>query len=192
MRRERRQHARRAKSIRLRFDADGEEHRAVTATVSPTGAFVKASYIPERGATVTFREVYNHHARIFLRGEVSWVLATPTLDRPDTGFGLRLIEVFTQDDPGALEEFLRYFDPALATPIDIQYEERPNGVCAVYRFEAREVQEPAEAQPVAEAPEDDDLEELATVDLANELARLDREQARSAPPPPRAPAAPSP
>jgi len=182
MRRERRQHARRAKSIRLRFEADGEEHRAVTATVSPTGAFVKAAYVPPAGTTITFREVYNHGARIQLRGEVSWVLAEASLVQPDTGFGLRLIEVFTQDDPAALEEFLRYFDPDLPAPLDIQFEERPSGVCAVYRFDERAGNEPpgSSSRPNEES-ENGELEELATVDLSSELARLDREQARRAP-----------
>jgi hypothetical protein len=195
--RDRRLHSRRAKSIRLRFHAEGEEHRAVTTTVSPGGAFVKAAFVPTPGTTVTFREVYNHGARIFLRGEVAWVLDEPTLDRPDVGFGLRFIELFTQDDPGTLEEFLRYLDPGLEPPIDIQYEERPSGVFAVYRFTGENAddegdQEAADgARTAKDAPGGDDLEDATTIDLANELARLEREQARTESPAAGSPAAPA-
>lgn len=193
--RERRLHSRRAKSIRLRFHAEGEEHRAVTTTVSPGGAFVKAAYVPTPGTTVTFREVYNHGARIFLRGEIAWVLDEPTLDRPDTGFGLRFIELFTQDDPGTLEEFLRYLDPGLEPPIDIQYEERPSGVFAVYRFTGEHDDEGDRPVDVGGTRRDaagrDELEDATTIDLANELARLEREQARTESPTPEPPAAPT-
>ncbi len=170
---DRRRFTRRIKSIRFRFTADGEERRAVTTTVGPGGAFLKASYIPRVGTTLTLHEVYNRGApEILLRAEVRWTVTDPTLERPDTGFGVAFLELFTREDPSTLEDFLRYLAPDLHTP-DIQFEERSDGVYAVYRF-AGDASLPLGGAQLHE-PESLDEEELPSVDLERELARLERE-----------------
>lgn len=191
-RRERRRAERRTRSVRLRFVTEGEEHRAVTTSVSATGAFVKAAHIPLVGARLTLREVYNAAgAHLRLVGEVMWTLPEPALDRPDTGFGLRFIELATREDPSAIEDFVRYLDPATPAPIPVDYEERADGVFAVHRFDPSADADVPEPSEHAAEPE---FEEVVTVDLARELDRLDREQARAETTAgdPRAPSSPAP
>lgn len=178
-RRERRRAERRTRSIRLRFVADGEEHRAVTTSVSATGAFVKAAHVPQVGARLTLREVYNaagSHLRLV--GEVMWTLPEPALDRPDTGFGLRFIELATREDPAAIGDFVRYLDPTARAPVAIDYEERAQGVFAVHRFDPS-AEDDVGALAGGEEALEPEFEEVVTIDLARELDRLDREQART-------------
>lgn len=166
---DRRRYVRRARSIRLRFELAGEEHRCVTTTVSPGGAQIKAAHVPERGAMVVFREVYNPGAPvIFIRGQVRWDSPVATLDHPETGFGIRFVEFFTREDPQALEDFLLYIDPDMPSAPEIQFEERADGVYAVHRFRDER------AAGGASDPLEPDLgpEELVSVDLEGELRRL--------------------
>lgn len=173
---DRRRYVRRARSIRMRFELAGEEHRCVTTTVSPGGAQVKAAYIPERGAMVVFREVYNPGAPvIYIRGQVRWRSPPASLDQPDTGFGVRFVELFTRDDPQALEDFLLYIDPDMPRPPELAFEERTDGVYVVYRFPEERA---AEAAALAE-PELGE-EELLAVDLEGELRRLAAREERPA------------
>lgn len=174
---DKRRYPRRAKSIRFRFEHDGDLHFGVTTGVSLAGAFVKASHVPGKGAVLVLEERFNPDGvTIALRGEVVWTLDAPTLERPDTGFGFRFSEAFTRADPGLLEDFLRALDPAFraANGGEIAYEERATGVHAVFRF-------PTSAGPTT--PEDHvgphEPDEPHVVDLARELERLSREEARS-------------
>jgi len=177
MGRERRRYERRARSIRLRFEADGEEHRAVTTTVSPGGAFVKAAFVPVEGTRLTFREVYTQGGpTIFIQGEVRWTVPRPTLARPDTGFGLRFISMYTRDDPSSLEDFLAYVDPDRPEPPIIDFEERKDGVYAVHHFDDDRVATTTRDASSA----DGELEELPAVDLAREVDRLARGEERVA------------
>jgi len=174
---DKRRFPRRAKSLRFRFDHDDEVHFAVTTSVSLSGAFLKASHVPRPGAVLVLEERFNPDGvTISIRGEVVWCIEQPSLERPDTGFGFRFLELFTRADPGLLEDFLRALDPAfsVATGGEIAYEERASGVHAVFRFPTVEP-DPNRHPHVAPttAPED-----APVVDLARELERLSREEAR--------------
>jgi hypothetical protein len=170
---ERRLAIRRPKQIRFRFTALANEHRAVTTTVSRIGAFAKASYVPGVGTTVTLEEVYGRGtARLWLRAEVTQAVETPTLEQSETGFGMRFIEAYTQDDPLALEEFIRYLDPAMTEMPSVTFEERKDGIFSVHRFEY--VDDPEMMASATEAPPEP-AEELFELDLTAELDRLERE-----------------
>src|SRR5262245_16672023 len=114
---EKRRFPRRAKSIRFRFEHAGDQHRAVTTFVSLSGAYLKASYVPKPGTLLTLVERFNSEGvEISLRGEVMWAQDEPTLERPETGFGIRFIELATRADPGHLEDFLKALDPTQPLP----------------------------------------------------------------------------
>ncbi|MCC6621154.1 MAG: PilZ domain-containing protein [Deltaproteobacteria bacterium] len=176
---DKRRFPRRAKSLRFRFEHDGELHPCVTTSVSLSGAFVKAAHVPQVGTILVLDERFNPDGvTISIRGEVVWSIDHPTLERPDTGFGFRFLELFTRADPGMLEDFLRALDPAysVATGGEIAYEERANGVHAVFRFPY------VDADPSSYGPDSDDsieLEDAPVIDLASELERLSREEARA-------------
>jgi hypothetical protein len=132
---DKRQHPRRARSLRFTFEHDGEEHFAVSTIVSIGGAFLKASRPPRHGTLITLRERFSPSNRpVVIRAEVVWTSHAPTLERPDTGLGVRFIEATTDGDPGQLEDFLRGLDPGF-DGAGIDYEERPSGALAVYRFD---------------------------------------------------------
>jgi hypothetical protein len=187
---DKRRYPRRAKSIRFRFEQGGDQHFAVSTLVSLSGAFLKASHIPKKGTVLTLLERFNPDAiDLYLRGQVVWTHETPSLEHPDTGFGLRFIELSTRADPAHIEEFLRALDPSnpeVRSP-EIHFEERAQGAYAVYRFATGPI------EPEAFAPEEPgflEQDEPAVVDLDRELDRMTREDARgrSTPPPPLAPA----
>lgn len=191
---DKRRFPRRAKSIRFRFEQGGDEHYAVSTLVSLSGAFLKASHIPKKGTVLTLVERFNPDAiDLYLRGQVVWTLETPSLEHPDTGFGVRFIELATRADPAHIEEFLRALDPSspeVRSP-EIHFEERAQGAHAVYRFATGPI------EPEAFAPEEPgflEQDEPAVVDLDRELDRMTREDARGqgAPPPPTREPAPRP
>jgi hypothetical protein len=129
--RSRRRHAR---SIRFAFETGDEDHLAVTTIVSLGGAFLKASHIPRPGTLVNLIERFSPSGKpVTVRAEVVWTSSHPTLERPDTGFGVRFIEASTRADPSHLEEFLRILDPTYDGAL-ITFEERPLGAHVVYRF----------------------------------------------------------
>jgi len=179
-----RRYTRRAKSIRFRFDHAGDQHRAVSTIVSLGGAFLRASHIPKTGTILNLLERFNPDGvDMALRCEVVWLQHEPSLERPDTGFGVRFVEAITRADPSNLEDFLRGLDPTLTT-FDISFEERANGAFAVYRFPA------ADLDPTLFRYDEHgfaDLDEPAIIDLDRELERLGREEQRlslnTSPPP---------
>jgi len=182
-RQDKRRFPRRAKSIRFRFEHEGDVHFAVTTTVSLSGAFLKASHVPRPGTVLVLDERFNSDGvAISMRGEVVWVADRPSLERPDTGFGFRFFELFTKADPGLLEDFLRALDPAfrVATGGEIAYEERASGVHAVFRFPFVDAEPGAYSDEPANTYEPDDPH---VVDLDRELERLSREEARMGIPP---------
>lgn len=174
---EKRRFARRAKSVRFRFEHAGDQHFAVTTFVSLSGAYLKASHVPRPGTLLTLYERFNPDGvEIALRGEVMWSQDEATLERPETGFGLRFIELSTRADPGHLEDFLRALDPTRGAHA-IQFEERANGAHAVFHFPLAELD-------AALYKEEDEagfavLDEPVVVDLDRELDRLTREDARN-------------
>lgn len=189
-RQDKRRYPRRAKSIRFRFEHDGDTHFAVSTSVSLSGAFLKAARVPRVGTVLVLEERFNPEGvAIAVRGEVVWAIDEPTLDRPDTGFGFRFFELFTRADPGLLEDFLRALDPAfrVATGGEITYEERASGVHAVFRFPYIEVDID---QFAAEVDDRIEPEEAHVIDLDRELERLSREEARMGLEPPSLPAIP--
>ncbi len=172
---DKRRYTRRAKSIRFRFDHAGDQHRAVSTVVSLGGAFLRASHIPKSGTVLNLLERFNPDGvDIAIRCEVVWLQDVPTLERPDTGFGVRFVEAVTRADPSNLEDFLRGLDPTL-TSFDISFEERANGAFAVYRFPAVDI------DPSIFRDDEHgfaDLDEPAIIDLDRELERLGREERR--------------
>lgn len=173
---EKRRFPRRAKSIRFRFEAGGDQHYAVTTFVSLSGAYMKASYVPRPGTLLTLIERFNADAvELALRGEVMWTQDDATLERPETGFGVRFIELATRADPGHVEDFLKSLDPTRIVA-EIEFEERANGAHAVYRFPVTELDPEAYKEEEAGFAE---LDEPVIVDLDRELDRLDRQDVRS-------------
>jgi hypothetical protein len=172
-----RRYTRRAKSIRFRFDHAGDQHRAVSTVVSLGGAFLRASHIPKSGTVLNLLERFNPDGvDIAIRCEVVWLQDEPSLERPDTGFGVRFVEAVTRADPSNLEDFLRGLDPTL-TSFDISFEERANGAFAVYRFPSVDI------DPSIFRDDEHgfaDLDEPAIIDLDRELERLGREERRIA------------
>ncbi len=168
VRQEQRRYPRRAKSIRFAFTHHGDSHRAVTTSVSLSGAFARASIVPEDGTTLVLEELYAPTSQpLYVKAEVMWGHSLPTLVDPDTGFGLRFVEVYTQGDPHNIEEFLRVLDPSCTQSLDdINFEERSQGVVAAYTFDHSD----AEAQLDPEGTSEDEA-----IDLAQELDRLDEE-----------------
>jgi len=173
---EKRRFPRRAKSIRFRFEAGGDQHYAVTTFVSLSGAYMKASYVPRPGTLVTLIERFNADAvELAVRGEVMWTQDDATLERPETGFGVRFIELATRADPGHVEDFLKSLDPTRIVA-EIEFEERANGAHAVYRFPVTELDPEAYREEEAGFS---DLDEPVIVDLDRELDRLDRQEGRN-------------
>lgn len=177
-RHDKRRFPRRAKSIRFRFEHEGDIHFAVSTSVSLSGAFLKAAHVPRPGTVIVMEERFDPDGvAISVRGEVVWVIDEPTLERPDTGFGFRFFELFTRADPGLLEDFLRALDPAfrVATGGEITYEERASGVHAVFRFPLAPVDTDGYGggQTGRSEPEDPHV-----IDLDRELDRLRREERR--------------
>ncbi len=129
-----RSHRRRARSIRFAFETAEEDHFAVTTIVSLGGAFLKASHIPRPGTLLNLVERFSPSRHpVTLRVEVVWTSSHATLERPDTGFGVRFIEASTRADPSQLEDFLRILDPSFDGGL-LTFEERALGAHAVYRF----------------------------------------------------------
>lgn len=174
---EKRRFPRRAKSIRFRFELAGEQHYAVTTFVSIAGAYMKASCVPRPGTLLTLYERFNADMiELALRGEVMWCQDEASLERPETGFGLRFIELATRADPGHLEDFLKALDPA--RPIGhIAFEERANGAHAVYRFPMIELE-----RELYREEDSADLDDLVALDLEREIDRLDEVAPVGAPP----------
>lgn len=169
---ERRRFSRRAKSIRTWFEHAGEQHRAVTTIVGLGGAFFKASHLPRPGTVLTMHERFKAEGGgVSLRCEVIWLSDQPSLERPDTGFGVRFLEAVTRADPASLEEFLSGLHEGRA--YEIAMEERAHGVYSVYRFPSDQ------AAPTAEGEHDfAEQDEPAIIDLQGELDRLGREERR--------------
>ncbi|MEZ4268375.1 MAG: PilZ domain-containing protein [Myxococcota bacterium] len=127
--------SRRARAMRFRFDFAGEEHRAISTNVSATGAFLKSSQVPPAGTVVTLREVSRGPSEraIRVRGEVVWCHARPTLDEPETGFGMQLVAAWSPvGDEQHLAEFLRAMAPLADT--ELMTKERDGHRVTVYRF----------------------------------------------------------
>lgn len=184
---EKRRFPRRAKSIRFRFDHQGDQHRAVSTFVSRSGAFLKSSHVPRPGTLLTLVERFNAEGiDLSVRGEVMWTRDEPTLEQPDTGFGFRFIELATRADPSHLEEFLKALDPTAPTPV-IAFEERATGAHAVYRFPLAELDPQAYRE---DEPGFLEIDDPVIVDLDRELDRLSREERNRGPSAPEA--APSP
>lgn len=121
--------------MRFRFDFAGEEHRAISTNVSATGTFLKSSQVPPPGTIVTLREVSGGPSEraIRVRGEVVWCHAKPTLDEPETGFGMQLVAAWSPvGDEAHLAEFLRAMT-SLTAP-ELMTKERDGHRVTVYRF----------------------------------------------------------
>jgi hypothetical protein len=121
--------------MRFRFDFAGEEHRAISTNVSATGTFLKSSQVPPPGTVVTLREVSRGPSEraIRVRGEVVWCHAKPTLDEPETGFGMQLVAAWSPvGDEQHLAEFLRAMTPLTAP--ELMTKERDGHRVTVYRF----------------------------------------------------------
>lgn len=163
---------RRPAMIRFRFDAGGQEHRAVATNVSPSGAFLKASEVPAKGTHVTLREfIRGNRMGVRVRGEVVWTIPRASLETPETGYAIQFIEAFSVGDPGPLEEFIRMVAPGVSP--EIGSEDRNGQQCSVYRFPS-----PQTEPPTVERISGDAFDVLPEVDLASELDRLEREQRR--------------
>ncbi len=121
--------------MRFRFDFAGEEHRAISTNVSATGTFLKSSQVPPPGTVVTLREVSRGPSEraIRVRGEVVWCHAKPTLDEPETGFGMQMVAAWSPvGDEQHLAEFLRAMTPL--TEPELMTKERDGHRVTVYRF----------------------------------------------------------
>ncbi|MGM0578752.1 MAG: PilZ domain-containing protein [Myxococcota bacterium] len=162
--------ARRAKAIRFRFRAEGEDHRAVTVNVSATGAFLKASAVPQRGALVVLEELGQDRGRaVRLRGEVRWCIDRPTLDRPEPGFGLQFIAAWSPDgDEARLREFLGVLSPESEPEVVVR--ERDGVRVALHRFPP--IDDGEEEQP---SPGDAEQPAFESIDLDTELRHLEEE-----------------
>ncbi len=160
-----RQFTRRARSIRFRFDGAGDEQRAVATNVSPAGAFLKASWVPERGQQIVLREIVRGNTDLGVRvaSQVVWTIPRPTLQNPEIGYAVQFVEAYTTGDPQPLKDFLAQVSPGLVPRL--QTADREGRPASVYRFEA-------EAAQRGRTQRED--EELHAVDLHKELARLDR------------------
>jgi len=168
---EKRRFPRRAKSLRFRFEHAGDQHYAVTTFVSLSGAYMKASHVPRPGTLLTLVERFNADGvDLALRGEVMWTQDEATLERQETGFGLRFIELATRADPGHIEDFMKALDPTRPVA-EIEFDERSNGAHAVYRFPVTELDPEFYKEEEAGFAE---LDEPIVVDLDRELDRLDR------------------
>lgn len=167
---ERRRFPRRAKSLRMWFEHAEEHHRAVSTVVGLGGAFFKASHLPHPGAILTLHERFKTEGGgVSLRCEVVWLADRPSLERPDTGIGVRFLEAVTRADPANLEEFLLGLGDDRA--FEIALEERAHGAYSVYRFPTDE------ALPIPEVEHDfTEHDEPAVIDLQRELDRLGREE----------------
>lgn len=168
---DKRRFPRRAKSIRFRFDHADDRHFAVSTMVSIGGAYLKASHLPPVQTALTLVERFKADGgHVTIRCEVVWHQDRPTLERPETGFGVRFIEAVTRADPANLEEFLIGLDPNIQAP-HIALEERAQGVYSVYRF-------PSSSDRMDDdEPDFTSQDEPDIVDLAGELERLRREEA---------------
>jgi hypothetical protein len=154
--------------MRFRFDFAGEEHRAISTNVSATGTFLKSSQVPPPGTVVTLREVSRSPSEraIRVRGEVVWCHARPTLDEPETGFGMQLVAAWSPvGDEQHLAEFLRAMLPS-GEP-ELMTKERDGHRVTVYRF--------ATPEEVSELDEDEDAEdtEFEGIDMERALDRYD-------------------
>lgn len=167
---ERRRFPRRAKSLRVWFEHADEQHRAVSTVVGLGGAFFKASHLPQPGSILTLHERFKvDGGGVSLRCEVVWLADRPTLERPDTGFGVRFLEAVTRADPSNLEEFLLGLGDERT--FEIALEERAHGAYSVFRFPTDE------ALPAPEVEHDfTEHDEPAVIDLQRELDRLGREE----------------
>jgi hypothetical protein len=173
---DKRRFPRRAKSIRFRFEHAGDQHFAVSTFVSLAGAYLKAAHVPRPGTLLSMTERFNADGvELCLRGEVMWVQDDATLERPETGFGLRFIELATRADPSYVEDFLKALDPT-RNITEIEFEERANGAHAVYRFPVWELDPEAYREEEAGFG---DFDDPVAMDLDRELDRLGREDARN-------------
>lgn len=155
--------------MRFRFDFAGDEHRAISTNVSATGTFVKASLVPPQGTIVTLREVYGGppERAIRMRGEVIWVRPRPTLDEPETGFGVQLVAAWSPvGDEEHLAEFLRSITPT-GTP-ELMTKERDGHRVTVFRFPT-----PDEAAGEEEDSSEDESTEFEGIDLEHAMDRYD-------------------
>lgn len=167
---ERRRFPRRAKSLRVWFEHADEQHHAVSTVVGLGGAFFKASHLPQPGSILTLHERFKvDGGGVSLRCEVVWLADRPTLERPDTGFGVRFLEAVTRADPSNLEEFLIGLGDDRA--YEIALEERAHGAYSVYRFPTDEALPPPEVEH-----DFTEHDEPAVIDLQRELDRLGREE----------------
>ena len=141
-----------------------------------SGAYLKASHVPRPGTLLLLIERFNADgADIALRGEVMWTQDEASLERPETGFGLRFIELSTRADPGYLEDFLKGLEPNRPVPA-IVFEERATGAHAVYRFPPMDLDPGLYKEDEAGFGE---LDEPIVVDLNRELERLTLEDSQS-------------
>lgn len=152
------------------FEHADEQHHAVSTVVGLGGAFFKASHLPQPGSILTLHERFKvDGGGVSLRCEVVWMADRPSLERPDTGFGVRFLEAVTRADPSNLEEFLTGLGDDRA--FEIELEERAHGAYSVYRFPTDE------ALPAPEVEHDfTEHDEPAVIDLQRELDRLGREE----------------
>lgn len=175
---DKRQFSRRSKTMRFRFDMDGQVHRAVCSNVSAGGAFLKASQVPAKGSQVLLSEVFRGNRDVGLRveGEVVWTIKKATLDNPETGYAVQFAQAWTAGDTEPLKDFANVLNPN--TEHVFESTERDGQAVTLYRFPKLVTAEPGHA---GNGPSTYDA--LPEVDLASELDRLDRQQRRRTQPP---------
>ncbi|MFO0747841.1 MAG: PilZ domain-containing protein [Myxococcota bacterium] len=134
---DKRRHLRHTRTIRVRFIHEGGEHLGVTTSVSLSGAFIRADHVPNPGTILLLEERFSPSGRsISMLGEVVWSLPTPSLDRPDTGFGFRFFELATAAGANVIEEFLSDLDNDYRNAVDVHVvpDEGLGGVRAIMHF----------------------------------------------------------
>ena len=81
--------------LNLRFEREGTLHRGVSANVSATGMYIRTTHAPSAGEIITMTRIPGDgEVRAELVSEVRWGQATPTMDAPEPGFGVRFMEIY--------------------------------------------------------------------------------------------------
>ena len=144
----------------------------MTVDLGPSGAYLKASYVPDVGEVVELRELQpgRRGADLRIRALVVWAASVASLARPETGFAVEFQEAWVAGNTLPLEELVATLAPGQPAPL--REEERDGRRVAVHDFAA------GRAASAARAALPD---EPVVTDLAAELDRLEGEGAAERP-----------